>query len=83
MPDVSAAFFGERCYGFRFEIGFRVHLLHLAENAFQHTVHWGVGSRRVAMAEDLLEASSPLSCTITEINFNVFWTLISHRAQNK
>lgn len=46
-------------------------------------MHWAVGSRRVAMAEDLLGASSLLGPTITEINFNVFWTLISHKAQNK
>ena len=35
------------------------------------------------MAEDLPEASSPLDPAITEIHFNVVWTLIAQRAQNE
>lgn len=83
LTSMAKCFFGEGCYGFRFQTGFPVHLFHLAESAFQHTVYLGVGGGRVAMADDLLEASSPLSPTMIEIHSTAFWTLISHRAQNK
>lgn len=35
------------------------------------------------MAGGWMEASSPIGPMITDRNFNVFWTLVSHKAQNK
>lgn len=45
----------------------------------QHSVPWDA-RRRVAMAECLLEASSPLSPKIIKVNYNVFCTVISQSA---
>lgn len=50
---------------------------------FQHIINCGVRSGRLAMAEDWMEASSPLGLLIADRNFNVFWTLVSQKAQNK
>lgn len=50
---------------------------------FQHTINWGVRSGRLGVAEGWMEASSPLSPTISDKNFSVFWTLVSHKTRSK